>query len=114
MESIKKTEPTREQCTERSLASEVLQELKLGCKRLWIALLIVVILWAVTIVGFVWYQSQWDYSTTSTYEANGIYALIDSSGNIIAQDVTQEQMDAFTKWWEVNGDSQKNDNTNKN
>lgn len=50
------------------------------------------------------------YDTMSSYEANGIYALIDSNGNILAQDITQEQLDAFKDWWEINGKRQSEEN----
>lgn len=76
----------------------------------WIMAVITLFLFFVTNCIWIWLWNQYD--TVSSYEANGIYAIIDSDGNILAQDVTQEQLDAFTEWWELNGDSQSDKSTN--
>ena len=111
LEQVQKAiDEVTEKVEERSLAMEILVELRTNCKRWFAAFMIVLFLWAATIIGFLWYQSLWDYTTTSTYEANGIYALIDSNGNILAQDVSQEQLDAFAEWWNANGNSQTDNN----
>lgn len=54
------------------------------------------------VAGFLWYLNQYDFSSTEEYhlEATGVYALVDSEGNIIAQDLTPEEM---TKIMEVLG-----------
>lgn len=52
---------------EKSLAMELLEELKRQNKRLVVALFVVLILWATTIGGFVWYLNQYDFSS---YEVN--------------------------------------------
>jgi hypothetical protein len=48
---------------EDNLAMELLKELKVQNKRLVVALFTVIILWACTIGGFVWYLNQYDYSS---------------------------------------------------
>lgn len=45
--------------------------------------------------GFIWYLNQYDFSGTSSVynEADGVYALIDSEGNVISADLTQEELE---------------------
>ena len=52
-----------------------------------------------TVGGFLLYLNQYDFSSTSTVEnsAEGVYALIDSSGNTIAWDITPEQLNEIFK-----------------
>lgn len=52
---------------EKSLAMELLEELKRQNKRLIVALFVVIALWASTIGGFIWYLNQYDFSS---YEVN--------------------------------------------
>ena len=75
---------------EKGLASEILGELKASIGRLWIALYIAIGVIAIVAVGFLVYMSQYDYSTT--YEAIGAYAIIDSSGTVIASDLTADEI----------------------
>lgn len=55
-----------------------------------------------TIAGFLWYLNQYDFSgTSSTYnDADGVYALIDSEGNVISADLTKEELEMI-----MNGNS---------
>jgi hypothetical protein len=41
----------------------------------------------VIIGGFLAYLNQYDFSSTVTQSAEGTYAIVDSDGNIIAEDV---------------------------
>lgn len=45
-----------------------------------------------TVAGFLLYLNQYDFSgtTTTTNTAEGVYALIDSKGNVLASDLTPE------------------------
>lgn len=54
-----------------------------------------------TVVGFLVYLNQYDFTSTSsiTNSAEGVYALIDSEGNVIAHDLTPE---AIERLMEVN------------
>lgn len=83
------------------LASELLSELKeensrkdLLIKRLCktIALIVSISLLAVmsTIGGFLWYLNQYDFTSEQT--VSGVYALVDSEGNVVASDFTSEEM----------------------
>ncbi len=76
--------------SEKSIAMELLMEIRLQTKRWMIAFFTVVILWFATIVGFVWYLNQYDF--TSTVEQTGLYTFSDSNGNVISSDITDEQM----------------------
>lgn len=50
-------------------------------------LLLIVIL---SIVGvFIWYLNQYDFTSEQT--VSGVYALVDSDGNVVAQDITPEE-----------------------
>lgn len=46
---------------DKSLAMELLEELKRQNKRLIAALFVVISLWAATIGGFIWYLNQYDF-----------------------------------------------------
>lgn len=76
--------------SEQNLSSEILGELKSSINKLWTALYIAIGVIAIVVVGFLIYMSQYDYSTT--YEATGAYAIIDSSGTVIASDFTAEEL----------------------
>lgn len=75
---------------EKSLAMEMLGELKEQSKRWFRAFLVMVAVEVLTIAGFIWYLYQYDF--TSTIEQSGVYTLIDSSGNVISSDITPEQI----------------------
>lgn len=115
MEEVKKeAEELKNEIEGKSIAMSLLRELKAVNKRLNRIIIGLLIVLAVCNVAWVWLWQQYDYVSTSSYEANGIYALIDSNGNIVSQDITPETWEAFTKWWEVNGISQKDDNESTN
>lgn len=48
-----------------------------------------------TVGGFLWYLNQYDFSSeeTTTYTPTGVYSLIDSEGNVIASDLTPEEIE---------------------
>lgn len=48
---------------DKSLAMELLEELKRQNKRLIVALFVVIALWAATIGGFVWYLNQYEFES---------------------------------------------------
>lgn len=52
---------------EQSLATEMLRELKENNKRLFNIVIILVLLWFATIIGFVWYINQYEVVTDDTY-----------------------------------------------
>lgn len=110
MDIEEKVEAIEEKANDRSLAYEILQELKQSSKRWCNAFFTVLILWALTIGGFLWYLNQYDY--TSSIEATGIFTAVDQSGNIVAQDVTADQWDLFMEWMNGNGSNKNNQNTN--
>lgn len=52
-----------------------------------ITLFLIVIL---SIVGvFIWYLNQYDFTSEQT--VSGVYTLVDSDGNVVAQDITPEE-----------------------
>lgn len=86
------------------LASELLSELKaesgrkdLLIKRLCktIALIVSISLLAVmgTIAGFLWYLNQYDFTSEQT--VSGVYALVDSEGNVVASDFSAEEVESI-------------------
>jgi ATP-dependent Zn protease len=52
-----------------------------------------------------WYLNQYDFTggNTETTSATGVYALIDSEGNVIGTDLTPEEVEGI-----VNGNSNEN------
>lgn len=76
---------------EKTLAMEMLGELKEQSKRWFRAFLVVVAVEVLTIGGFIWYLNQYDF--ISTVEQTGIYTLTDSNGNVISADLTPEQIE---------------------
>lgn len=58
-----------------------------------ITLFLIVIL---SIVGvFIWYLNQYDFTSEQT--VSGVYALVDSDGNVVAQDITPEEYKKITE-----------------
>lgn len=115
MEEVKKeAEEIKENIKEKSFAMELILNARNDAKRWFIVAMTILFMWLVTIAGFLLYLNQYDYTSTQSYEANGIYALIDSEGNMIAQDISQETWDKFTEWWKVYGEGKSNDNEGAN
>lgn len=44
------------------------------------------------IAGFLWYLNQYDFTSYETSTAEGVYALIDSEGNVITADLSPEDI----------------------
>ena len=59
-----------------------------------------------TIGGFLWYLNQYDFSSsdTTTNNAEGVYALIDSEGNVVGTDLTAEDIEGLMEGL-ANGES---------
>ena len=87
------------------IATELLSELKrenerkdTQVKRLQTALVAIVLsafLSLLSLVGvFVWYLNQYDFSSeySTVQTAEGVYAVIDSAGNVIGQDLSATQL----------------------
>ena len=53
---------------EKSLAMELLQDMKKTNKRMFTLLVIILILWFATIGCFIWYINQFDFVTETTQE----------------------------------------------
>lgn len=100
------------------IVSELLSELKSennrkdkqiqGLHRV-VATITAVALLAVLLVvaGFLWYLNQYDFSatTTETITAEGVYAIVDSSGNVIGSDFTAEEIQSFLEGVVADGES---------
>lgn len=117
-EEIKKIKEEVQEIEEKSDFRFILERQGKTSDHIFSALITVIIAWAVSVAvivaGFLLYLNQYDYTSTQSYEANGIYALIDSEGNIIAQDISPEIWDNFTEWWKVYGEGKSNDNEGAN
>ena len=46
------------------------------------------------VAGFLWYLNQYDFfaTTTEMVTAEGVYAIVDSEGNVIGSDFTAEEI----------------------
>jgi hypothetical protein len=77
-----------------SLTMELLSELKTQNERIMKTIFIIVLCWAVTlggvVGGFIWYLNHNDFQTT--IKQTGLYTFIDSRGNTVIPDLTDEQM----------------------
>lgn len=67
--------------------------------------LVVVLL---VVAGFLWYLNQYDFSATSTEvvtnSAEGVYAIIDSEGNVIGTDFTAEEIQQLLEGVIIDGE----------
>ena len=99
------------------IVSELLSELKnentrkdTQIKSLYKAIAIIVIgallTVLMTVAGFLMYLNQYDFSATetTTNTAEGIYAIIDSEGNVISSDLTSDEVADILGGF-VNGES---------
>lgn len=112
MELEKKVDEISERMNDHSLAYEILQELKESGRRWQRAFFAMLILLALTIGGFLVYLGQYDYVSTTTYEATGVYTLIDTYGNVISEDITPEMLEAAKELAQIYGEHKDNQNTN--
>jgi len=94
---------------EKTLAMEMLSELKEQSKRWFRAFLVMVAVEVLTIGGFIWYLNQYDF--INTVEQTGIYTLSDSQGNVISSDITPEQVKEIM---EILNDGKDEDNEKQN
>lgn len=87
------------------IVSELLSELKAGNERkderlrekdrlLWRIILSATVAIVGIVAGFLIYLNQYDFSSsvTTTNTADGVYAVIDSEGNVITSDLTEDQL----------------------
>lgn len=104
--------------TQDFFASEMLADLKAEKERVYnilemkekqqfkdrvISLVIILLI----VASFLLYMFQYDYVSYETNEADGMYALIDSAGNVIAADLDQEILDKLME--AENGYGEKNE-----
>lgn len=75
---------------DKSLAMELLEEQKRQNKRLSYIMWGLIGLCAFIFAVFMLYLHSYDFS--STVEQEGVYAMIDSDGNVISSDITPEQI----------------------
>ena len=67
---------------EHSIAYEMLGELKKNNKRLFISIIIILTMWLLTICGFLYYLSLYDFVTETTQE------VTDTDNSNISQEVS--------------------------
>lgn len=66
IESIKSEEEALDQSMAvNRIAMQLLKDRAQDCKRLWIALIVSIFVNLCSIGGFLWYESQWEYETTT-------------------------------------------------
>lgn len=49
------------------ITMKLLHDRAADCKRLWVALVISILVNLALVGGFLWYESQWEYTTTETH-----------------------------------------------
>lgn len=81
------------------LASEMLSELKATSKRKDFIIIAELVLILAVIGGFLFYLLQYDFCSTVTETtnktANGVYALVDSEGNVVSSDLSEDMIKAI-------------------
>lgn len=97
------------------IVSELLSELKSENTRKskliksLIILISVCLISIIIVVGFfIWYLNQYDFTSTETVTttATGVYALVDNEGNIIARDLSMEDIESIMEV--LNGEGESN------
>lgn len=97
------------------IVSELLSELKAEstrksklintlCKVL-VAALVAILL---VVAGFLWYLNQYDFTSYETSVAEGVYAIVDSEGNVITSDLTSDEIIALVEGVMNDGQSSEN------
>lgn len=101
------------------IVSELLSELKAENERkdrqinrlnktLTITLIAAMLAVLLVVSGFLWYLNQYDFSATTTESitnsAEGVYAIIDSEGNVIGSDFTAEEIQSFLEGVTIDGE----------
>ena len=63
------------------------------------------------VAGFLLYLNQYDYADIDTTNATGVYAVVDSSGNVIASDLTSDEINQILEVIAANGTNYENAST---
>ena len=84
------TEPTGQDFIVTELLSELKAESARKSKIVLITIIAAVLSLLMVVAGFLLYLNQYDFSSTTT--ATGVYTVVDSEGNVIASDVTSEEL----------------------
>ena len=88
------------------IVSELLSELKAENTRkakqisiLYAVLVFAFVVNLLVVAGFLWYLNQYDFTSTitetTTNSAEGVYAIIDSEGNVVGADYTSDEIRSF-------------------
>ena len=71
------------------------------------------------VVGvFLWYLNQYDFvsestiTTTTNNDSTGVYSLIDSEGNVVASDLTDDEINKLMEAYYGKSASNENDSIN--
>lgn len=67
------------------ITMKLLHDRAADCKRLWIALVISILVNLFIVGGFLWYESQWDYTTTTTETTTITQDTGEGTGNNVYQ-----------------------------
>lgn len=75
-------------------ATELIAAQKASNKRMFIIIVSLVLALVCVVAGFLWYLNQYDFTSydSSTTNASGVYAVVDSDGNILASDLTKDDI----------------------
>lgn len=71
-----------------SMATDIIRDYMKTNKRLWLVLVIVILLFG----GYVFFQNFMPTKKVIEADLKGVYNLVDSDGNVIASDITPEEL----------------------
>lgn len=110
---------TKDDALDQSLAlnrvtMKLLKDRAAECKRLWVALVISIVVNLCIVGGFLWYESQWEYTTTETTTVTQDTG--EGSGNNVYQSgenatYTQKNPEEVTSDGETDNNNNQNNHT---
>ena len=63
------------------------------------------------VAGFLLYMYQYDYVSYETHSAEGVYAIVDSDGNVVATDLTEDELAEIVGYNDGESDSYESSST---
>lgn len=111
MESENNLDKVEGQLEGLNFATEILKQLKETIKRQWIIIVILIVVLFASNMAWLYVYQLYDYSSSYEYSATGVNAIIDNSGNVVAQDIPDNQLQQIL---EILNDGESESENNQN